>query len=154
MENYKKALKIVLLTILFILLIWLLFIYVLPKQIVTQPYIYGKIKDSTDLPIKGAVVYRLMEIYYKNPDFGYEERVKVVLDEQITNEEGIFIFKEVTENKWFQMKIFRPTNICEIILKVQKEGYMNYETNQSMLNDTYFICKSIKFETIIVLQKI
>ena len=153
MKNCKKVLKIVLLIILFILLYWLLIICVLPKQLVTQPHIYGKVKDTSDLPIKGAVVYRLMERYYKNPDHGYEERVKIVLDEQITNEEGIFIFKEVIEKKWFKMKIFRPKNNCEIILKVQKEGYENYETNQSILNESHFICKSITFEPIIILQE-
>lgn len=154
MKTYKNVLKKNSLIILLILLIWLLLIYVLPKKFIIQPYISGKVNDTNGLPIKGAVVYRLMEINTKNSDFGYIESNMVVLDEQFTNGEGIFIFKEVIEYKWFQMPIFKPTNICESILEVKKEGYMNYETNLSIINEMYFYCKNITFEPIIVLQEI
>ncbi|NCP53059.1 MAG: hypothetical protein AUK33_11130 [Flavobacteriaceae bacterium CG2_30_34_30] len=154
MKSYKNVLKKVLLIILFILLIWLLFIYVLPKKFVIQPYISGKVSDTNGLPIKDVVVYRLMDINIKNSDFGYEEKNMVVLDEQFTNGEGIFIFKEVIEYKWFLMPIFKPTNICESILEVKKEGYMNYETNLSIINEMYFHCKNITFEPIIILKEL
>ncbi len=156
MRQLKSFFKIFFLIIFILSIIWILFVVVLPKKFVIQPSIKGKVIDKYGQPIKGAVVYQLKEEYKKNKDFGYEESYIKIIDKQVSNNLGVFIFKEKVENKWFHLPILKPTNLCEINLEVKKNGYLNYKTKKGELekyNDKYYHCECITFEPNIVLQR-
>ncbi len=159
MKNIKKIITVVMLFFTIVFLIWLIFIFVLPKQFVIQPDVIGKVVDIKGNPINNATVYRIIEKEKENSEYGYIEYYNGIIDKQITNNKGIFKFNKIVENRWFVFPIFKPTSNCNLTIRVEKKGF-RYKDSQKLnieflkQNNKYFHCKCLLFEPIIIMQKV
>ncbi len=142
-----------------VFLIWLMFVFVLPKEFVIQPIVIGKVVDEKGSPIKNATVYRIIDKEKENSEYGYLEYNNEIIDKQITNNKGVFKFNKIVENRWFVFPILKPTNICNLTIRVEKKGF-SYKESQKLnieylkQNKKHYHCKCMIFKPIVIMEDI
>lgn len=143
--------------VLFICFLLITLFFIRPQKIYNEPRIIGKVIDKNNIPLNGAIVYRITKVSSKNKEFGYFETKEIYTGKCKTDANGNFIIDKDFYIKWFHTPFDLKNSYCCTKIEIKKDGFITYKSDDKdfeIKDNNDVACKGIEFNSIIILEKI
>lgn len=125
-----------------------------PRYVTYEPEVQGKITDENKQPVADAKIFRMEEKVIDHPEFKYDSVILYKSDSTISDKNGNFKFKN--KSKIVLTWLMKYSNLCELNLEIEKEGYEVYRsvTEEWLIENEKALCNDTVLQPEITLKKI